>query len=99
MNAKRTIKYYRLKIKMTVRHWFRRRYGDGSVNYPGIGVITDADVYKFTMKHLHWWDKLNPKMVGFWSLTSQYILMRIWTVKKEKGDDWYYPLKLDDFEE
>ena len=58
-------------------------------DYPGVGRITDYDVYKHMLKHTRWFDLLNPRMVCHNSISSQ---LHLFGVLEEPDDpNWKYP--------
>ncbi len=67
------------------------RYPCTVADYPGAGKISSEQVAEFTLKHMHWWDKLNPRMVAAWSIVSQDVLFGVIKPKKKYGDNWKYP--------
>lgn len=54
-------------------HWKKTTWSD----YPGVGLVYDADVGKFAMKHLRWRDRLNPGKIGEAVIISQLILFKV----------------------
>ena len=66
-----------------------RKLGDGEIHYPGVGIITDEDVYKYVKKHTHWWDRLDPEFVARATLLSQTFMVGYGNPpQKEK---WKFP--------
>lgn len=50
---------------------------EGYIDYPGVGMIYDSDVYKLILKHSRFIDRLSGKKMTEMSLLGQCILMRI----------------------
>ena len=51
-------------------------YG-GYIDYPGVGIISDEDVYKLILKHSRFIDRLRKSKMVEMSLLGQCILMGI----------------------
>lgn len=66
------------------------RYPGTWYDYPDVGKVTTEDIYRFTIKHLHWWDRFDKRMISEWTTTSQDILFG--AIKpKDKTGKWKYP--------
>lgn len=50
---------------------------DGYIDYPGVGKITDEDVYQVIRKHSRLVDRLNPRKMLEMSFYAQAILMKV----------------------
>ena len=50
---------------------------DGYIDYPGVGIIRDTDVYSLILNHSRIIDRLNPIRMTEMSLLGQCILMGI----------------------
>ena len=70
MDMKKAIKKI---IKHVKREVDARLHGDERswIDYPGVGKITDRDVWNHLKKHMHWYDFLNPRLVSHYALASQ----------------------------
>ena len=50
---------------------------EGSIEYPGVGTITDEDVYKTVVKHSRIIDRLNPRKMVEMTFMAQMFLMKV----------------------
>lgn len=72
----------------------KKKYSEGYIDYPGVGIITDEDVAKMVKDHTHWWDRLDYHKVSDASILATGILMKVITPeeavgKPQKGKKWY----------
>ena len=75
-----------------IKEWFE--YSNAYIDYPGVGIITDEDVYKLVRAHTHWWDRLNYKHMVDYGLCAQNILMGVYKVK-DPSKKWYFTEHMD----
>ena len=63
---------------------------DGYVDYPGVGIIKDEDVYKLILKHSRLIDRLSPAKMVEMSLLGQNVLMRIFDNVDPNDPSWKF---------
>lgn len=68
----------------------RRNFTGGYADYPGVGKVYDAELGEFAFKHMHWYDRLNPRMVGSAIMFCQGI--RFGLVEEPKDKNWKFPV-------
>ena len=71
-----------------------KRYFGGYAIYEG-RHIRDKDAALYAIKHLHWWDRLDPRKVGEATLVSWHILAGVFepdgfTKQDPSKDDWKF---------
>lgn len=59
-------------------------------DYPGVGKVTDYDVYRHLIKHVRWFDILNQRAMTHYALTSQLVLFGV--IEEPKDPNWKYPI-------
>ncbi|MBO7448964.1 MAG: hypothetical protein J6U54_01230 [Clostridiales bacterium] len=81
-----------MKLKKVIEAFVmaRKNNMDGYSDYPGVGIIKDIDVAKFTIKHMHWYDLPNIPLVICNGLASQLILMKV--IEEPKDKNWKFPI-------
>lgn len=67
---------------------FKRKYSEGYIDYPGVGIITDEDVAKMVKDHTHWWDRLDYHKVSDASILATAYLMKV--VEEPKEKKWFF---------
>lgn len=63
---------------------------EGYIDYPGVGVISDEDVYKLVVKHSRFIDRLSKAKMVEMSLLGQTILMRIYKNVDPNDMSWKF---------
>lgn len=63
---------------------------EGYINYPGVGLINDVDVYNLICKHSRLLDRLNPARMVEMAITGQCILMRLYTEIDPDDPSWTF---------
>ena len=63
---------------------------EGVIDYPGIGMIYDADVYKLIKDHSRFIDRLSGSKMVEMSLLGQTILMGIYPEVKPDDRSWMF---------
>ena len=62
-----------------------KEYGEGYIDYPGVGIITDRQVADLVIKHTTLFDRLfRPRKIVSASLWAQTMLMGVVDKPKEK---------------
>lgn len=81
-----------------LKYEYRGRFiGDKKTwaDYPGVGKITDYDVWQHVKKHTRWFDRLNPRFITHCALQSQNHLFGVYAEEDKlyhKDDpNWKYP--------
>ena len=60
-------------------------YGEGWIDYPGVGIITDGQVADLVIKHTTWFDWIfRRKKIVSASLWAQNMLMKVVDEPKTK---------------
>ena len=67
-----------------------KHYSNGCItDYPGVGEITDEQVYAYIKKNTHWWQRLDPHFVSDCAIASQLILMGVYKPEDlHQGKKW-----------
>lgn len=69
----------------------KKKYSDGCIDYPGVGVITDEDVYKLVKEHTRPMDRLDMHKVSDNAIAAQLILMKVVEPPEaNKNGKWYF---------
>lgn len=68
----------------------RKSATDGCIDYPGVGIINDIDVAKFTLKHSHWWDWFNPILMICYSQYAWSMKMKV--IEEPADPRWKFPI-------
>jgi len=88
MDWKKTCK----KFIKTVKQAYVGRFESDKkswADYPGVGKITNYDVWKHVKKHTHWYDRLNPRFIVHCAIESQNHLFGVYDEPKDAK--WKYP--------
>lgn len=63
---------------------------EGYIDYPGVGIITDSQVYEVVKIHSRFIDRINPKKMTEMSLIAQCVLMGIYKNINPKDSTWSF---------
>lgn len=63
---------------------------EGYIDYPGVGRITDEDVYNLIMRHSRWIDRINHRKMVEMSLLGQCVLMQIFENVRPEDPSWKF---------
>ena len=61
---------------------------DGYIDYPGVGLITDRDVYELVKKHSSFIERLDPRKMTEMTLLGQCVLMKV--IDPPKNSNWRF---------
>lgn len=63
---------------------------EGYIDYPGVGIIKDEDVYQVIKKHSRLVDRLNPRKMLEMSFYAQAILMKVAEPDDANNPKWKF---------
>lgn len=63
---------------------------EGRIDYPNVGIIYDADVYKLILNHSRWIDRLSKSKMVEMSLLGQCVLMRLFENVDPNDPSWTF---------
>jgi hypothetical protein len=63
---------------------------EGYIDYPGVGIIKDSDVYELIKRHSRFIDRLCGWKMTEMTLLGQTILMGIWPDCKPNDPSWTF---------
>ncbi len=63
---------------------------NGYIDYPGVGIITDEDVYKMVIKHSRLIDRLSPRKWVEMTFLAQAFLMKIIEPENANDPNWKF---------
>lgn len=69
---------------------FKKHKLTNYIVYPGVGKITDEDVYKEVQKHSRLTDRLNPRKMLEMSFEAQAILMKASEPDDASNPNWKF---------
>ena len=61
---------------------------EGCIDYPGVGRITDRDVYELVKKHSSFIERLDPRKMTEMTLLGQCVLMKV--IEPPKDPNWRF---------
>ena len=89
MDVYKAIKKFFKHVKKEV-YWRRHCDEETWIDYPGVGKITDRQVWEHVRKHTRWFDFLNPRLIVHYALASQNHLMGVYE-EEPNNPNWKYP--------
>lgn len=64
---------------------------EGYIDYPGVGIIKDEDVYNLVIEHSRLVDRINPRKWVEMTLYGQCVLMGLMDDEiQKKGPNWKF---------